>query len=147
MTIQSLPYQTFSGMDYAISESLGGIPPSPSSYESRSRYASGAPAQVNVEGVDVDTMRVIDLLLGQLEQLSYQLARTTAQTEPLVAEASVEADTSVSAASEADYQARFDAFVEMYAQVRADVESAGLFDDPYIASLDTFAGMLFDIAA
>ncbi|MCL2192244.1 MAG: hypothetical protein FWB78_02470 [Treponema sp.] len=142
MTIQSIPYQSFSGMDYASIESLGGIPPSPSSYESRPRYV---PTQVNVEGVNVDTVRVIDLLLGQLEQLSYQLARTEAQTEPPIAEANVEAEISVS--TNEDYQARFDAFVGMYAQVRADVESAGVVDEPYVPSPEPFAGMLFEIAA
>ncbi|MCL2190993.1 MAG: hypothetical protein FWB79_03270 [Treponema sp.] len=144
MTIQSVPYQTFSGMDHAISESLGSVQASPSSYGSQPRHV---PASVSVEGVDVDTMRVIDLLLGQLEQLSYQLARMEAQTEPAATEANVGAEISAGIASmEADYQARFDAFVEMYAQVRADVESAGLIDDPYVPA-SQFAGMLFEIAA
>jgi len=147
MTIQSIPYQTFSGMDYAISESLGGIPPSPSSYDSRPRYVSSAPAQISVEGIDVDTMRVIDLLLGQLEQLSYQLARTEAQTEPFVAQTNADTETDTSVAStEASYQARLDTLVELYSQVRAEVEAAGLLDDPYIPA-GPFAGMLFDVAA
>jgi len=147
MTIQSVPYQTFPGMDYAIRESLGGIPPSPSSYDPSSRYVPSAPAATSVEGVSVDTVRIIDLLLGQLEQLSYQLARTEAQTEPLIAEANVDAEAIASAANiEADYQARLDTLVELYAQVRADVEAAGLIDDPYIPA-GPFAGMLFDVAA
>jgi len=144
MTIQSVPYQTFSGMDYAISESLGRIQASPSFYDSRSGYI---PAPVSAEGVNVDTVRIIDLLLGQLEQLSYQLARTEAQTEPLIAEANADTEMSANVANiEADYQARLDALVDLYAQVRADVEAAGLLDDPYIPA-GPFAGMLFDIAA
>jgi len=139
MTIQTVSYQTFSDVDYAVRESYA-----------RSRQAFSTPAPEAAPGASIDTVRAIDILLGHLEQISYQISRTEARAEPIAAESgaaeSERLEIIAGAEALADSDARFGALVEQYAQVMASVEAAGLLDDPFVPA-GPFAGMLFDIAA
>jgi len=141
MTIGQVSYQAYLDTGYAIGAS---VPVPPSSYELQgSMYASGMPAP---EGVNIDTQRAIDILLGQLEQISYQLhlfSRTEPQTEPAIVQANTDFEPIRTAEAYADDQARFDALVEQYAQLRAEVEEADL-SQPYGPTAGPFAGMLFE---
>jgi len=138
MTIGSVSYQTFPIAEYANSGA-----------HSQPRYSErihSAPALERPEGADIDTVRAIDILLGHLEQISYDLSRTEARTEPIAAEAPAPADAefSVSAAeTEPDNDARFNALLEQYAQIRAEAETVAV-SNPY-APAGPFAGMLFGI--
>jgi len=139
MTIQSVPYQAFSGMEYAVSDSY-----------SRNSHAYNVSVPEAAAEPRVDISRAIDILLGQLEQISYQLARSEAQIEPVAAEteaaANVEEFAIGTGAESMDAEAQFSALVEQYAQLRAYVEETGA-PESLFAPAGPFAGMLFGIAA
>jgi len=143
MTIGALYNQPVAGVGYQT----GNVYHNPAP-----RAAETSPA----EGVAVDTLRAIDILLGQLEQINQELAASQARTEAAVSEATAEmiAGGGSSAVPEADAEGaqvygsaeeRFDALLERYAEFRLAVEDA-LSSNPF-ASANTYAGMLFGIAA
>jgi len=131
MTIGSVSYQAVPYTEYAISES-----------GAYSRHVPYMPTPERSEGVIVDTARAIDILLGQLEQLSYHLslARTEPQSDPYVAAANADAEINL----DADTEARFNALVEQYAQLRDYAEAEGVAESPFAAA-GPFAGTLFGV--
>lgn len=141
MTIQPVSYQTFPIAEYAARDSY-----------SYSRQIATAPTFGSAAGVEIDSNRVIDILLGQLEQLSYQLTttRAEAQSEPLFAETrsaeDLGAEVAASAETYSSTEERYNALIDQYAQLRADIEEAGLPESPF-APAGPVAGMLFGIAA
>jgi len=142
MTIGSVNYQIFPSTGFAIGDSLHD---SPSSYNyARSGAVSGIPVP---EGVNIDVQRVIDLLLDQLEQLSYHIAvyRTEPRTEPIVADLNLDAEIDFDVEMFASDDARLDALIDQYAQVRDYVETEGV-SAPF-APVGPFAGMLFGVDA
>jgi len=141
MTIGSVPYQEFPiGGSQIGSVSL---PTPESSAYMRPGNALDANVFQGVEGVNISAGQVIDILLGQLDQLSYQLARSEPQADPVIAEVNIETGARVETEAYASDEARMDALLEQYAQLRAEVEAEGL-DNPF-APTGPFAGMLFDI--
>jgi len=139
MIIQPMSYQTVPMVDYA-----------PRDFYSYSRQVAAAPVFESAEGAEIDSSRVIDILLGQLEQLSYHLARVEPRSEPMFAETG---DEDNSGAQEyrpvetyASNEERYNALIEQYAQLRANIEEASLRDSPF-APAGPVAGMLFGIAA
>jgi len=147
MTIGASHYEMYPIMGYAINDFYGGrLPASESSNYAQLRQASGVPAP-EIGGVNIDAARVIDILLGQLEQISYQLSvsRTEPQTAPIVAEVNVDAEINMDAEVYASNEERVNALLEQYAQLRAFVEET---DASYYAlATSPFAGMLFGVDA
>jgi len=144
MTIGAVSYQEFPIVGYAT-----GVPqigreafPESSAYANL-RNAIGVNALEGIAGVNISTGQVIDILLGQLDQLSYQLARSEPQADPVIVEANIEAGARVETEAYASDEARMDALLEQYSQLRAEVETEGL-DNPF-APAGPFVGMLFDI--
>jgi|GEM_PF-1649055 len=148
MTIGASHYEMYPIMGYAINDFYGGrLPASESSTYAQLRQASGVPAPESAEGVNIDASRVIDILLGQLEQISYQLSvsRTEPQATPVVAEVNVGAEINMDAEVYASNEERVNALLEQYTQLRAFVEET---DASYYAlATSPFAGMLFGVDA
>jgi len=147
MTIGASHYEMYPIMGYAINDFYGGrLPASESSNYAQLRQASGVPAP-EIGGVNIDAARVIDILLGQLEQISYQLSvsRTEPQTAPIVAEVNVDAEINMDAEVYASNEERVNALLEQYAQLRAYVEEMDT--GFYAPTAGPFAGMLFGVDA
>lgn len=145
MTIGASNYEMYPIMGYAINDFYGGrLPASESSTYAQLRQASGVPAP---DGVNVDAARVIDILLGQLEQISYQLSISRAEPQAMatVADVNVSADISMDAEVYASNEERVNILLEQYAQLRTYVEEM----DPsfYAPTASPFAGMLFGVDA
>jgi len=144
MAIGLVSYPEFPIVGYAIGGSqVGSVSLPESSAYMQSRNVLGIEAFQGVEGVNISQGQVIDILLGQLDQLSYQLARSEPQTEPVVAEVNIDAGVRIDTETYASDEARMEALLEQYMQLRAEVEAEGL-DNPF-APAGPFAGMLFDI--
>jgi len=74
MNISEIPYPTFPSVGYAISiaQSNGraSVPVSPSAYiYSQFEHVSGVPAPEGVRGVNIDKLKILDTLIGQLSRM------------------------------------------------------------------------------
>jgi hypothetical protein len=77
MNISDIPYPAFPSLGYAISiaQSNGraSIPVSPSTYiYSHFEHISGVPAPEGVKGVNIDKLKILDTLIGQLARMKQQ---------------------------------------------------------------------------
>ena len=77
MNISDIPYPTFPSLGYAISiaQSSGraSVPVSPSAYiYSHFEHVSGVPAPEGVKGVNIDKLKILDTLIGQLSRMKQQ---------------------------------------------------------------------------
>jgi len=77
MNISDIPYTTFPSVGYAISiaQSSGraSVPVSPSAYiYSQFEHVSGVPAPEGVRGVNIDKLKILDTLIGQLSRMKQQ---------------------------------------------------------------------------
>jgi len=74
MNISDVPYPAFPSVGYAISiaQSNGraSVPVSPSAYiYSQFEHVSGVPAPEGVRGVNIDKLKILDTLIGQLSRM------------------------------------------------------------------------------
>jgi len=74
MNISEIPYPSFPSVGYAISiaQSNGraSVPVSPSAYiYSQFEHVSGVPAPEGVRGVNIDKLKILDTLIGQLSRM------------------------------------------------------------------------------
>jgi len=74
MNISEIPYPAFPSVGYAISiaQSNGraSVPVSPSAYiYSQFEHVSGVPAPEGVKGVNIDKLKILDTLIGQLSRM------------------------------------------------------------------------------
>jgi len=77
MNISDIPYPAFPSVGYAISiaQSNGraSVPVSPSAYiYSQFEHVSGVPAPEGVKGVNIDKLKILDTLIGQLSRMKQQ---------------------------------------------------------------------------
>jgi len=77
MNINDIPYPAFPSMGYAISISQSNgrasVPVSPSAYiYSHFEHVSGVPAPEGVKGVNIDKLKILDALIGQLSRMRQQ---------------------------------------------------------------------------
>ena len=76
MNIETMPYNTFPSIGYAITASQGGrmsLPVSESSYiYSHFKHVSGVPAPDGVQGVNINRLKIIDTLIERLSQIKKQ---------------------------------------------------------------------------
>jgi len=77
MNISDIPYPTFPSVGYAISiaQSSGraSVPVSPSAYiYSHFEHVSGVPAPEGVKGVNIDKLKILDTLIGQLSRMKQE---------------------------------------------------------------------------
>ena len=77
MNINEIPYPAFPSMGYAISiaQSNGrvSVPVSPAAYiYSQFKHVSGVPAPEGVRGVNIDKLKILDTLIGQLSRMKQQ---------------------------------------------------------------------------
>jgi len=74
MNISEIPYPAFPSMGYAItiaqSNGRASVPVSPSAYiYSHFEHVSGVPAPEGVKGVNIDKLKILDTLIGQLSRM------------------------------------------------------------------------------
>jgi len=77
MNISEIPYPAFPSVGYAISiaQSNGraSVPVSPSAYiYSQFEHVSGVPAPEGVRGINIDKLKILDTLIGQLSRMKQQ---------------------------------------------------------------------------
>jgi hypothetical protein len=131
MNIESIPYQTFPSIGYAISASQGGrmsVPVSPSSYiYSQFKHISGVPAPEGVSGVNINKLKIIDTLIEQI-------SRMKKQPEP-----SFNIDT-----EEQNSEMQINALIEQYHDQVRTIQASNA-SNPY-AQIAPFTGAIFSIA-
>jgi len=126
-----------------------------------SRQQRPAAEPATPAGAEINTLRAIDILLGQLEQINRELATVQERAQAAAAEnrapvtqPAAEASAGIAASpplpptepvEAADSETRFNALLEQYARFRADVEHS-IAANPY-SNPGRYAGMLFGIAA
>jgi hypothetical protein len=74
MNISDVPYPAFPSVGYAItiaqSNGRASVPVSPSTYiYSHFEHVSGVPAPEGVKGVNIDKLKILDTLIGQLSRM------------------------------------------------------------------------------
>jgi hypothetical protein len=74
MNISEIPYPAFPSMGYAItiaqSNGRASVPVAPSAYiYSHFEHVSGVPAPDGVKGVNIDKLKILDTLIGQLSRM------------------------------------------------------------------------------
>ena len=74
MNISDIPYPSFPSVGYAItiaqSNGRASVPVSPSAYiYSHFEHVSGVPAPEGVKGVNIDKLKILDTLIGQLSRM------------------------------------------------------------------------------
>jgi len=79
MNISDIPYPAFPSLGYAISiaqnSGRASIPVSPSTYiYSHFEHVSGVPAPDGVKGVNLDKLKILDTLIGQLARMKQEPA-------------------------------------------------------------------------
>ena len=77
MNISDIPYPSFPSVGYAISiaqnSGRASVPVSPSAYiYSQFEHVSGVPAPEGVRGVNIDKLKILDTLIGQLSRMKQQ---------------------------------------------------------------------------
>ena len=76
MNIETVPYNTFPSIGYAISASQNGrmsLPVSQSSYiYAQFKHVSGTPAPDGMPGVNINRLKIIDTLIERLSQIKNQ---------------------------------------------------------------------------
>jgi len=77
MNIGDIPYPAFPSMGYAItiaqSNGRASVPVSPSAYiYSHFEHVSGVPAPEGVKGVNIDKLKILDTLIGQLSRMKQE---------------------------------------------------------------------------
>jgi hypothetical protein len=128
MNIESIPYQTFPSIGYAISVSQGGrmsVPVSPSSYiYSQFKHISGVPAPEGVSGVNINKLKIIDTLIEQI-------SRMKKQPEPLFE------------TKDQDSEMQLNALIEQYHNQILAIQASNA-SNPY-AQIAPFTGAIFSI--
>jgi hypothetical protein len=163
MKTVAVPYQTFASIGYAIRKHGGGrisVPVAPSQYiYSHFKHISGVPAPEGVGGVSINKLKVIDMLMEQLERLD-RAAKTEAQSKPPLAEedsgfAAVAAKTDSKSDTPESDDSRVNNLIGRYSQLRAqtfrteaDARTASRFGraNPF-APAAPGTGLIFGIAA
>jgi TolA-binding protein len=130
MNIESIPYQAFPSIGYAINASQGGrmsVPVSPSSYiYSQFKHVSGTPAPEGVSGVNINKLKILDTLIEQISRLKKE-------PEPLIE------------TQDQDYEKQINSRIEQYHNQLRTIQASNA-GNPY-AQAAPFAGALFSIAA
>jgi len=77
MNINEIPYPAFPSVGYAITiaqtSGRASVPVSPSAYiYSHFEHVSGVPAPEGVKGVNIDKLKILDTLIGQLSRMKQQ---------------------------------------------------------------------------
>jgi len=133
MTINEIPYPAFPSLGYAItisqSDGRASVPVSPSAYiYSHFEHVSGVPAPEGVKGVNIDKLKILDTLIGQLSKM---------KQEP-------ETPESYTIGTDQDNEKRINNLIEQYQnQVRtAQAANAG---NPYAAPAPLL-GAIFSIS-
>ena len=78
MNINEIPYPAFPSVGYAITiaqtSGRASVPVSPSAYiYSHFEHVSGVPAPEGVKGVNIDKLKILDTLIGQLTRMKQQI--------------------------------------------------------------------------
>jgi hypothetical protein len=122
-------------MGYAISISQSGkasVPVSPSAYlYSHFEHVSGVPAPEGVKGVNIDKLKILDTLIGQL-------SRMKSQPEP------PESLESLAIGTDQDNEKRINALIEQYQNQIRTTQAANA-SNPYAAPAP-LVGALFSIS-
>jgi hypothetical protein len=134
MNINEIPYQAFPSMGYAISISQSGkasVPVSPSAYiYSHFEHINGVPAPEGVKGVNIDKLKILDTLIGQL-------SRMKKQPDPPESLESL-------AGTDQDNEKRINALIEDYQNQIRTTQAANA-NNPYAAPAP-LVGALFSIS-
>jgi len=133
MNISDIPYPAFPSMGYAItiaqSNGRASVPVSPSAYiYSHFEHVSGVPAPEGVKGVNIDKLKILDTLIGQLSRM---------KQEP-------EAPESYVIGTDQDNEKRINALIEQY-QNQVRTTQAANANNPYAASAP-LVGAIFNIS-
>jgi hypothetical protein len=136
MNISEIPYPAFPSVGYAISiaQSNGraSVPVSPSAYiYSQFEHVSGVPAPEGVKGVNIDKLKILDTLIGQLSRMKQQ-------PEPLEAFESQEIGTDLG------NEKRINNLIEQY-QNQVRTTQAANANNPYAAPAP-LVGAIFNIS-
>jgi hypothetical protein len=136
MNISDIPYPAFPSMGYAISiaQSNGraSVPVAPSAYiYSQFEHVSGVPAPEGVKGVNIDKLKILDTLIGQLSRMKQQ-------PEPAEALESREIGT------DQGNEMRINNLIEQYQNQIRTTQAANA-NNPYAASAP-LAGAIFNIS-
>ncbi|MDR0289477.1 MAG: hypothetical protein LBI06_00900 [Treponema sp.] len=85
MNIEAVPYHAFPTIGYAISAAQTGkasLPVSPSSaIYAHFEHISGVPAPEGVQGVNINKLKIIDTLIGQLSRIRSENEALAMNTE------------------------------------------------------------------
>jgi len=135
MNISDMPYPTFPSVGYAISiaQSSGraSVPVSPSTYiYSHFEHVSGVPAPDGVKGVNIDKLKILDTLIGQLSRMKQE-------TEPSDALSRV-------VGTDQGNEQRINTLIEQY-QNRVRTTQAANASNPYSAPAP-LVGAIFSIS-
>jgi hypothetical protein len=136
MNISDMPYPAFPSVGYAISiaQSNGraSVPVSPSAYlYSHFEHVSGVPAPEGVKGINIDKLKILDTLIGQLSRMKQQ-------PEPAEALKSQEIGT------DQGNEKRINSLIEQYQNQIRTTQAANA-NNPYAASAPLI-GAIFSIS-
>ena len=133
MNISDIPYPAFPSMGYAITiaqtNGRASVPVAPSAYiYSHFEHVSGVPAPDGVKGVNIDKLKILDALIGQLSRM---------KKEPDSAESLV-------MGTDQDNEKRINNLIEQYQnQIRTTQEANA--NNPYAAPAPLI-GAIFSIS-
>jgi len=133
MNISDIPYPAFPSMGYAItiaqSNGRASVPVSPSAYiYSHFEHVSGVPAPEGVKGVNIDKLKILDTLIGQLSRM---------KQEPDTPESYV-------IGTDQDNEKRINALIEQYQNQIRTTQAANA-NNPYAAPAP-LVGAIFSIS-
>jgi hypothetical protein len=133
MNINEIPYPAFPSMGYAItiaqSNGRASVPVSPSAYiYSHFEHVSGVPAPEGVRGVNIDKLKILDTLIGQLSRM---------KKEP-------EAPESYVIGTDQDNEKRINNLIEQYQNQVRTTQTANA-NNPYAAPAPLI-GAIFNIS-
>jgi hypothetical protein len=133
MNISDIPYPAFPSMGYAItiaqSNGRASVPVAPSAYiYSHFEHVSGVPAPEGVKGVNIDKLKILDTLIGQLSRM---------KQEP-------ESPESYVIGTDQDNEKRINNLIVQY-QNQVRTTQAANANNPYAASAP-FVGAIFSIS-
>jgi len=139
MNISDIPYPTFPSVGYAItiaqSNGRASVPVSPSAYiYSQFEHVSGVPAPEGVRGVNIDKLKILDTLIGQLSRMKQQ----PEPSEALIALESQEIGT------DQGNEKRINNLIEQYQNQIRTTQAANA-NNPYAAPAP-LVGALFSIS-
>jgi hypothetical protein len=136
MNVNDIPYPAFPSMGYAItiaqSNGRASVPVAPSAYiYSHFEHVSGVPAPDGVKGVNIDKLKILDALIGQLSRM---------KKEP----DSAESAESLVMGTDQDNEKRINTLIEQYQNQIRTTQAANA-NNPYAVSAP-MVGAIFSIS-